>query len=232
MPVVDGDIVPDIPLARIAEGSATGMPLLIGTTRDEFRLFLVPTGVAGALTPDVLPVLAARYGWPATGRRRRMPRTARRRPRATLPAPSSPTRPSGSRPPAWPPRTTQPGAPSISTSSGGQHPWAVSGPATRSNSCSSSTRSREQGHSWSERAPRSSSPTRCTGPGSAFGRDGDPGWRPWTPERAGRDDLRCSLNTRRRASRGRTRPLGLTPPPDPSEGGRPVGSKLWPSIRA
>jgi para-nitrobenzyl esterase len=64
MPVVDGELVPDIPLARIAQGSATGMPLLIGTTREEFRLFLVPPGVAGALTPDVLPLLGARYGWP------------------------------------------------------------------------------------------------------------------------------------------------------------------------
>lgn len=64
LPVVDGGLVPGIPLARIADGSATGMPLLIGTTREEFRLFLVPTGLAGALTPDALPPLAARYGCP------------------------------------------------------------------------------------------------------------------------------------------------------------------------
>ncbi|MGV1009447.1 MAG: carboxylesterase/lipase family protein [Dermatophilaceae bacterium] len=64
MPVIDGELVPDVPLARIAEGSASGIPLVIGTTRDEFRLFLVPTGVAAGLTPDLLPVLAARYGWP------------------------------------------------------------------------------------------------------------------------------------------------------------------------
>ncbi len=65
MPVVDGEIVPDIPLARIAAGSAAGKPLLIGTTRDEFRLFLVPTGIAGGLTHDALPLLGAGYGWPA-----------------------------------------------------------------------------------------------------------------------------------------------------------------------
>ena len=125
MPVVDGEIVPDVPLARIAQGSAAGMPLLIGTTREEFRLFLVPPGVAGALTPDVLPMLGARYGWPPQRRRRGMPRTARRRLRAILPARSSPTRPSGSRLPAWPPRTTQRGAQCISTSSGGPRRWAV-----------------------------------------------------------------------------------------------------------
>ena len=42
------------------------MPLLIGTTREEFRLFLVPTGGAGTLTSDSLSAMAIRYGWPAT----------------------------------------------------------------------------------------------------------------------------------------------------------------------
>ena len=64
-PVIDGELVPDVPLARIAEGSAAGVSLLIGTTRDEFRLFLVPTGVAAAVSSEALPLLAARYGWPA-----------------------------------------------------------------------------------------------------------------------------------------------------------------------
>jgi len=64
-PVIDGDIVPDVPLARIADGAASQVPLLIGTTREEFRLFLVPTGGAGALTSDSLSAMAIRYGWPA-----------------------------------------------------------------------------------------------------------------------------------------------------------------------
>lgn len=63
-PVVDGDLVPGVPEERIAQGAAAGVPLLIGTTRDEFRLFLVPTGVAGGVTAQVLPLLAQRYGWP------------------------------------------------------------------------------------------------------------------------------------------------------------------------
>jgi para-nitrobenzyl esterase len=63
-PVIDGDVVPDVPLARIAAGSASDVPLLIGTTQEEFRLFLVPTGAAQAVTPQALPALAARYGWP------------------------------------------------------------------------------------------------------------------------------------------------------------------------
>lgn len=63
-PVVDGDLVPGVPEERIGQGAAAGIPLLIGTTRDEFRLFLVPTGIAGGITREMLPLLAARYGWP------------------------------------------------------------------------------------------------------------------------------------------------------------------------
>jgi para-nitrobenzyl esterase len=65
-PVVDGDIVPDVPLTRIAGGAAAEVPLLVGTTREEFRLFLVPTGGAAALTSESLSGMAIRYGWPAT----------------------------------------------------------------------------------------------------------------------------------------------------------------------
>jgi para-nitrobenzyl esterase len=64
-PVIDGDVVPDVPQTAIAEGSAAGMPLLIGTTQEEYRLFLVSTGLAEVVTAEMLPVLAARYGWPA-----------------------------------------------------------------------------------------------------------------------------------------------------------------------
>ena len=63
-PVVDGEIVPDVPLARIAAGCAASVPLLVGTTSEEFRLFAVPPGVADAVTTDALPLLTARYGWP------------------------------------------------------------------------------------------------------------------------------------------------------------------------
>ncbi len=65
-PVIDGELVPDVPLVRIAQGAAAAMPLLIGTTREEFRLFLVPTGVAATVSSEALPLLAARYGWPAS----------------------------------------------------------------------------------------------------------------------------------------------------------------------
>ncbi len=226
MPVVDGDIVPDIPLARIAEGSATGIPLLIGTTREEFRLFLVPTGVADALTPDVLPLLEARYGWPPPA----IATYAANRPQASagdIACAILTDAAFRSRLLAWPPPTTQRKAGCISTSSGGPHPWAVSGPATRSNSCSCSTRSRR---AWPPRPRPQQLADEMHQAWVSFGREGDPGWPPWTPSAAGRDDLRCSLNARRRASRGRTRPLGLNPAAS-DRWWMACGSRLWPTIR-
>ncbi len=94
-PVIDGDIVPDVPLARIADGRGRQVPLLIGTTREEFRLFLVPTGVAGAVTADG-PAAAGDPVRLAGRSRRDVCREPVRSPRrATSPAPSSPTPPSG-----------------------------------------------------------------------------------------------------------------------------------------
>ena len=63
-PVIDGDVVPAMPQAGIADGLAGGMPLLLGTTREEYRLFLVSTGLLDAVSTEMLPMLAARYGWP------------------------------------------------------------------------------------------------------------------------------------------------------------------------
>ena len=40
-PCVDGDLVPDQPLHAIARGVAADVPVLIGTNRDEFKLFMV-----------------------------------------------------------------------------------------------------------------------------------------------------------------------------------------------
>ncbi|MFI6108439.1 carboxylesterase/lipase family protein [Streptomyces sp. NPDC051310] len=57
-PVVDDDILPRPPLEAIAAGAGHGVPLLTGTTTEEQRLFLVPTGVAAALTPEALRSIA------------------------------------------------------------------------------------------------------------------------------------------------------------------------------
>ena len=56
-PVIDGDLIPRHPLAAIAAGEAADVPLLTGTTSEEFRLFLIPTGRAALVTDDLLPAL-------------------------------------------------------------------------------------------------------------------------------------------------------------------------------
>lgn len=69
-PTIDGEVVPDLPLASVRQGSSAGIPLLTGTTAEEFRLFTVPTGLAAAVTDEVLPLLLARYGWDSSVARR------------------------------------------------------------------------------------------------------------------------------------------------------------------
>jgi para-nitrobenzyl esterase len=52
-PTVDGRVVPPV-LERIAAGSAADVPLLIGTNRDEAKLFTLMSGVGGDIGPDEL----------------------------------------------------------------------------------------------------------------------------------------------------------------------------------
>jgi len=59
-PVVDGDVLPDVPTSRIA----AGVDLLVGSTRDEYRLFVVPSGLMDGATEATLQAVAAKYGLP------------------------------------------------------------------------------------------------------------------------------------------------------------------------
>jgi para-nitrobenzyl esterase len=56
-PVVDGTIVPSVPIDAIRTGAASGVQILIGTNTEEARLFLVPSGIAksaGRIVPYVI----------------------------------------------------------------------------------------------------------------------------------------------------------------------------------
>ncbi|MFF0751721.1 carboxylesterase/lipase family protein [Streptomyces sp. NPDC004267] len=61
-PVVDGELLPGPPIERIAAGAGAEVDLLVGTNSDEFRLFLVPTGLIGHVGEELLHATAARYG--------------------------------------------------------------------------------------------------------------------------------------------------------------------------
>lgn len=64
-PVVDGDVLPAPPLARIAAGAGGDVDLIVGTNVDEHRLFLVPGGVIDRITIEAVAGAVAAYGLPA-----------------------------------------------------------------------------------------------------------------------------------------------------------------------
>jgi para-nitrobenzyl esterase len=66
-PTVDGTVLPLAPLPAIAAGHGSGVPLLIGSTRDEARLFLVAVGTIDAIDDALLAGAAAGYGLPPEG---------------------------------------------------------------------------------------------------------------------------------------------------------------------
>ncbi|HEX5406621.1 MAG TPA: carboxylesterase/lipase family protein [Pseudonocardiaceae bacterium] len=65
MPVVDGELVTERPIDAIAAGVGHDVPMMVGTTTEEYRFFIVPTGVAAATTDDRLRGVIAHRGWPS-----------------------------------------------------------------------------------------------------------------------------------------------------------------------
>jgi len=53
-PSVDGDLIPEQPLAAIANGHARRVPVLVGSNRDEWKLFMLADRSARSLTEDSL----------------------------------------------------------------------------------------------------------------------------------------------------------------------------------
>jgi para-nitrobenzyl esterase len=66
-PVVDGQILPARPIDGIAAGHGRGVDLLVGTNRDEHRLFLIPTGVADATNDTIVQMTGGALGLGAPG---------------------------------------------------------------------------------------------------------------------------------------------------------------------
>ncbi len=66
-PAVDGSVLPAAPLPALAAGQGGDVALLIGTNRDEARLFLVAPGAIGAVDEAALAAVAAGYGLSGAG---------------------------------------------------------------------------------------------------------------------------------------------------------------------
>src|SRR2546429_9100581 len=61
-PVIDGDVLPARPIDRIAAGVGAEIDVLVATTTEEQRLFLVPNGAINAINGDILTGVGALYG--------------------------------------------------------------------------------------------------------------------------------------------------------------------------
>ena len=51
-PVVGGEVLPAVPWQALAGGAASGVELIVGHTRDEYRLFMAIKGELGKITPE------------------------------------------------------------------------------------------------------------------------------------------------------------------------------------
>lgn len=60
--VVDGAIVPALPIERIAMGASSGVDVIAGSNTDEWKLFVVANGLMG-VTDEILLGPVARYGF-------------------------------------------------------------------------------------------------------------------------------------------------------------------------
>ena len=63
-PVVDGQILPRRPIESIAAGAGGEVDVLVGTNADEYRLFLIPTGLINFINEDFLAAAIAACGLP------------------------------------------------------------------------------------------------------------------------------------------------------------------------
>jgi len=63
-PVIDGDLLPARPIDSMAAGAGSNFDVLVGNNTDEFRFFLVPTGMINAINEDFLSRAVAAYGQP------------------------------------------------------------------------------------------------------------------------------------------------------------------------
>jgi para-nitrobenzyl esterase len=61
-PVVDGDVLPERPIDAIVGGASRGREILIGTTTEEWRFFMVPTGVIDRIMDAQVALGVARRG--------------------------------------------------------------------------------------------------------------------------------------------------------------------------
>ena len=63
-PVVDGEVLPQLPIEAVAGGASADVAIMVGSNRDEHRLFLVPAGTDRVATKPMLAAVATAYRLP------------------------------------------------------------------------------------------------------------------------------------------------------------------------
>jgi para-nitrobenzyl esterase len=63
-PVVDGEVLPSLPVTAVQAGAGADVDVLVGANTDEHTLFLVPSGIVDLVNDDLLALAVAGYGLP------------------------------------------------------------------------------------------------------------------------------------------------------------------------
>ena len=64
-PVIDGTVIPALPIDRIAAGAGAAVDVMVGTNADDWRLFLAITGAIGQITDEILTGPVGIHGYQA-----------------------------------------------------------------------------------------------------------------------------------------------------------------------
>jgi para-nitrobenzyl esterase len=62
-PVIDGDLIPERPVDRIAAGAAAGVDVVVGTNAEDWRLFVIANGSLERVTDEILAGPVAEHGF-------------------------------------------------------------------------------------------------------------------------------------------------------------------------
>ena len=62
-PVIDGDVLPDHPIDRVAAGAAAGVDLMAGSNTDDWKLFVIANGSLARVTAETLTGPVATHGF-------------------------------------------------------------------------------------------------------------------------------------------------------------------------
>ena len=62
-PVIDGEVLPGPPIERIAAGSAAQVDVIVGTNTDDWRLWIMVSGVFAQITDEILTGPVRTYGY-------------------------------------------------------------------------------------------------------------------------------------------------------------------------